>query len=155
MTTTGWVSVIVVILIVLGLGWWWYDSQMPVATPVTQTTTTSTTGTSTAPMTATVTYTDSGFSPASVTVAKGGTVTFVNNSSNPLWVASDPHPIHNAYDGTTLQQHCAAGYAGLPPFDECTSVNQGSSWSFTFNTTGNWGYHNHEAAENQGTVVVQ
>src|SRR5690242_16140607 len=45
-------------------------------------------------MSATVTMTASGFSPATVTIGKGGTVTFVNQSGEDMWVASNPHPVH-------------------------------------------------------------
>ena len=66
-------------------------------------------------------------------------------------MASDPHPIHNGYDGTTLQQHCAQGYTGPAPFDECSP---GTSFSFTFAKVGSWGYHDHLEASIKGTVVV-
>jgi len=88
---------------------------------------------------ATVTYTDSGFSPASVTIKQGGTVTFVNQSSRDMWVASNPHPIHTDYPG----------------FDEKAAVPNGGSWSFTFDRIGSWGYHNHKNPSNMGVVVVQ
>ncbi len=103
-------------------------------------------------MTATVTYSGHGFSPSTVTIAKGGTVTFVNQSSNKMWVASDPHPTHQGYDGTTRSQHCAQGYTGAKPFDQCST---GNSFTFTFTKTGSWGYHNHDLHQDTGTVVVQ
>jgi plastocyanin len=142
------------------IGGWYLISRnsTPSTTPVTTTapqTTTPTTGTST-PTTAaaTITYTDTGFSPAILTVAEGTTVTFVNQSSSPLWVASDPHPTHQGYDGTTLSQHCAPGYSGPIPFDECTTIGTGNSYTFTFTKAGTWGYHNHALESDQGTVVV-
>jgi len=102
-------------------------------------------------MTATVTFNGSNFSPASVTIAQGGTVTWVSTDGD-MWVASDPHPIHNGYDGTTLQQHCAPGYTGATPFDECTGSS--ASWSFTFSKVGTWGYHDHLEANIMGSVTV-
>lgn len=104
-----------------------------------------------APMSATVTYTAQGFSPAQVTVAEGGTVTWVNQSGHPMWVASGVHPTHTVYDGTSKNEHCAAGYTGAAPFDECSA---GDSYSFTFTKTGDWKYHNHAGAEDTGTVTV-
>jgi plastocyanin len=68
-----------------------------------------------------------------------------------MWVASDPHPIHNGYDGTTVQQHCAAGYAGPAPFDECAA---GTSFTFTFDKVGTWGYHDHLDHSVMGTITV-
>jgi plastocyanin len=99
----------------------------------------------------TVTYTDSGFSPKTVNVKVGQAVTFVNQSSHPMWVASDPHPLHNGYDGTTRDTHCAASYTGPKPFDECSTA---TSFTFTFTKAGTWGYHNHAVDEDAGTVVV-
>ncbi len=106
-------------------------------------------GAAATPAHVTVTYTGSAFSPASVTIKKGDTVTFVDNSANPMWVASNPHPIHNGYSGTTVDQHCpdTAGTA----FDECST---GTSYSFTFQKVGTWGYHNHANHGATGTVVV-
>jgi cytoskeletal protein RodZ len=43
---------------------------------------------------ATITYTSSGFSPTSVTLSSGGTLTIINSSTNSLDFASDPHPQH-------------------------------------------------------------
>ena len=108
------------------------------------------TATQTAPMTATVTYDGSSFSPASVTIAQGGTVTF-SDTSGQMWVASDPHPVHNGYDGTTRDQHCASGYAGAAPFDECAP---GTSYTFTFTKAGSWGYHDHLNHSAVGTITV-
>lgn len=102
-------------------------------------------------MNATVTFTGSGFSPSSVTIAQGGTVTWVSTDGN-MWIASDPHPIHNGYDGTTMQQHCASGYTGPAPFDECTGSS--ANWTFTFDKVGTWGYHDHLEASIMGSVTV-
>jgi len=109
-------------------------------------------GDASAPLSATVTYTDAGFSPSTVTISQGGTVTFVDKSTSGMWIASNPHPAHSGYDGTSRSTHCAVGYTGAKPFDECAS---GSSFSFTFTKSGTWGYHNHEADENGGTIIVQ
>lgn len=108
---------------------------------------------SAAPMTATVTYNnDSGFSPKSVSIAKGGTVTFKDEGGAPMWVASDEHPSHTEYDGTSRTAHCAAGYAGEKPFDQCGT---GTTYSFTFTKAGSFQFHNHAAAQFSGMVVVQ
>jgi plastocyanin len=100
-----------------------------------------------------VTYDGSTFSPQNVTVAQGGTVTWTSTGGG-MWVASDPSSLQNGYDGTTMEQHCALGYPGAAPFDECAS---GASYSFTFNKVGTWGYHDHlnEGAEGSVTVVAQ
>lgn len=56
-----------------------------------------------------------------------------------MWVASNPHPIHTNY----------------PAFDEKAPVINGSSWSFTFDKIGTWGYHNHRNPSSGGTIVVE
>ncbi len=103
---------------------------------------------------ATITLTDSGFSPSSITVKKGQAVTWVNESTQAMWVASAPHPAHTGYDGASLNEHCAAGYAGPAPFDECAEAQTGGSYTFTFDKAGTWKYHNHLRVEETGTVIV-
>jgi plastocyanin len=166
---------IIVVIVLAGLYWWWSSAQsasmttdQPAATtqtsalPTTDATTPTNTNTSattpttptsaptSAPMSATVTYNGSSFSPASVTIAQGGTITWTSTAGN-IWIASNPHPIHNGYDGTTMQQHCAPGYTGAAPLDECASA---TSWSFVFNKVGTWGYHDHLNASVKGSVTV-
>lgn len=100
-----------------------------------------------APGTDAVNYTESGFSPAVLTISKGETVTFVNQSSAPIRVASNPHPLHNGYPTT--------GGCVSSTFDSCSDIRPGGSWSFKFDLAGRWGYHNHLNPSEQGTIVVQ
>ena len=86
-----------------------------------------------------VTYSDSGFSPATITIKVGDTVVFKNESSRGMRVASNPHPVHTDYPG----------------FDSKNSVGNGESYSFAFDKAGSWGYHNHLNPGDGGTVVVQ
>lgn len=85
-----------------------------------------------------VTYTDSGFSPATVTIKVGTTVAFMNESSGGMWVASAQHPTHQE----------------LPGFDQLRSVSKGGSYEYTFTKTGTWKYHNHVKAGDTAQVVV-
>ncbi len=158
-------TIIAVVVLVAGGLVYWYSTQpsqpyssanptnpieSPTSTqpaPTAPTATPFPSGTSAAPMTATVAYTDNGFSPATVTVAKGGTVTFKNMASNGMWVGSNPHPLHNGYP--------AAGGCAGSTFDSCQSIPPGVSWSFTFTFAGSWDYHNHLHPSEGGTVVVQ
>lgn len=103
--------------------------------------------------TVTVQYSESGFSPASVTVSQGDTVRFVNSSSRDFWPASAVHPTHAEYDGTSLQQHCAGGTS--ESFDACGRIAPGNSYSFTFDTPGIWSYHDHLSASHTGSVEVE
>ena len=86
----------------------------------------------------TVTFSDTGFSPASLSVKKGQSVTFVNNSSGKMWVAANPFPSSSEY----------------PDFNQKTGVANGSSWTFTFDTTGVWFYHNHYSPAVGAKIVV-
>jgi plastocyanin len=86
----------------------------------------------------TITYTDSGYTPTTVTVKKGTKVTFTNTSSSGMWTASASHPTHQV----------------LPEFDQKRSVGRGSSYEFTFDKVGTWQYHNHVKASDTGVVVV-
>jgi plastocyanin len=86
----------------------------------------------------TITYTDSGFTPNTLTVKSGTTVTIKNASSGPLQFDSDPHPEHT--DDPELN-------VGV--------VASGQSKTFTVTTTGSHGYHNHLNDSDRGTLVVE
>lgn len=94
-----------------------------------------------------VTYTDAGYSPATMTVKKGETVTFTNRSSQSMWTASATHPTHRGYPTT-------GGCLGST-FDACKGVQPGDSWSFQFAVSGIWNYHNHVNPGDTGTIVVE
>lgn len=97
-----------------------------------------------------ITHSENGFSPASVTVKQGTTVTFINEDGSRMWVGSDEHPSHTGYAGTSRSEHCTNGPSATA-FDQCGAT---ATYMFTFNKTGTWGYHNHVAADQKGTVVV-
>ena len=69
-----------------------------------------------------------------------------------MWIGSNVHPTHTDYDGTSRTTHCAPGYSGPAPFDQCGT---GTTYSFTFTKAGTYQYHNHVASQNTGTVVVK
>lgn len=100
-----------------------------------------------------VTLTDTGYSPATLTIKKGEMVVFKNGSSDSMWVASAMHPTHTAYSGTSVDQHCpdTAGTA----FDACRAYLPGEFWPFIFNKVGSWKYHNHLNSTQWGTIIVQ
>lgn len=95
----------------------------------------------------TVIYTSSGYLPAILEVEAGTVVTFQNESSKPMWTASDAHPTHGAYP-------IAGGCIGSV-FDSCEEIPAGGSWSFTFDKTGTWGYHNHSKSGDTGKIIVK
>ena len=86
-----------------------------------------------------IVYTDAGFSPAELTISIGDTVVFRNESSLPLWTASDPHPLHTIYPELDPRE-------GIPP---------GETYEFTFDRVGSWRYHNHLNPLRVGTVIVE
>lgn len=150
-------------VIVVGLIVWGYVATHPHTTvidvpivedrqpPATTTGSTSTNATGTPVSAYTVRYSASGFSPQTMTVPLGTTVTFINQSGSEMWVASNVHPSHEAYDGTSLNEHCAAS-TSTTAFDECAA---GSTYSFTFTKAGTWEYHNHRHPEYTGSIVVE
>ena len=85
----------------------------------------------------TVNISSSGFSPPSITISAGDTVTWVNNDNRSHWPASDNHPLHREYSG----------------FDSF-GISSGGSWSFKFNNKGTWGYHDHQFPSKSGTIIV-
>lgn len=88
---------------------------------------------------ASIRYTDNGYDPSIVTIKKGESVQWVNDSTNgEMWVASNPHPQHSDYPG----------------FDQLQGVAKGSIYTFTFNNAGIWGYHNHLSPDKTGRVIV-
>ncbi len=86
-----------------------------------------------------VTYNESGFSPSVLRVRVGTIVVFKNEESDPIWVASNPHPIHTDYS----------------EFDARRGYTKGESYSFTFTTLGTWKYHDHLNSSEGGTIVVE
>lgn len=94
-----------------------------------------------------VLYTDSGYSPSSLTVKKGDTVTFKNESAREIWPASAKHPTHEVYPAT-------GGCIGSA-FDACRGLKNGEEWSFTFNISGTWNYHDHLNPQHFGSIIVE
>ncbi|OGF62603.1 hypothetical protein A2926_01030 [Candidatus Giovannonibacteria bacterium RIFCSPLOWO2_01_FULL_44_40] len=82
---------------------------------------------------------DGSFDPREVKIGKGGKVTWVNRSRNPVWPASAVHPTHLLYPG----------------FDARQSVAYGRSYSFVFEKVGSWKYHDHLNTGMTGVVVVE
>jgi plastocyanin len=94
-----------------------------------------------------VSYTERGFEPAVITLQKGDTVRFTNNSSRGLWVAATG--VGGAvYPGTS--EEC-----GQSSFDTCKLLQPGEFWEFTFDTTGTWSYQNNSDVRYTGTVTIQ
>ncbi len=158
MNKTTW-FVIIAILIVIAVGAWWVSTMDKEPAPsvtngqvegsmVQEFTDGSKDG---AAEGVTIRYTTEGFVPSSVTVKKGTPVTFVNQTAEEMWIASDEHPTHTQYDDTNKDTHCVDGVATAGAFDQCAV---GTSYTFTFGKAGTWGYHNHREDDHHGTVIV-
>lgn len=106
-------------------------TQQTTATPTDEATNPAQSGTQ-------VLITANGFEPKSVTIKVGETVTWTNQTSAEVRVASDPHPLHT----------------GLPGLDDLSGATQGDTYSFTFTKAGTFGYHDHNNTSVKGTVVV-
>ena len=133
---------IVIIAVGIGAGWYYFKGTTILSKPKPTTQEAQITPTITESVTpdgaAVVSYTDSGFSPKTITVKKGTAVTFKNDSTSKMWVASGVHPTHQL----------------LPGFDELTSVVNGGSYEYTFVKVGTWQYHNHLKPTDVAVVVV-
>lgn len=101
----------------------------------------------------TIEITSSGFSPKTMTISRGEAVTFVNQKSTSAWPASDIHPTHTLYDGTSLSEHCQDGSESS--FDACEGLSSEETYEFTFDKTGEWKYHDHLNPSDTGTIIVQ
>ena len=130
---------LIIVVIVFGLGAWWLASSMPSSSEVPKPETSN--EKSTLPDTtaaATITYTDSGFSPATLTVKKDDTIKIVNQSSTSLEFSSDDHPTHK--EDPELNMAII-----LPGKDAMLKVTK----------TGSWGYHNHLKSSDEGHLTVE
>lgn len=142
------IAIVILVIVVAGATLWMLRKD-PVATESstnnTPTTSDSNANSSSPTDTATptgseavITYSDSGYSPSSVTVKAGDKVIIKNTSSRSMQFDSDPHPAH------TTNPELNVG-----------AVSPGQEMSFVVDTKGTFGYHNHLNASQKGTIIVQ
>jgi plastocyanin len=81
---------------------------------------------------------NNGYTPATFTIKKGTKVTFHNKGTGQMWPASAPHPTHTDY----------------PEFDPKKAIASGQSWSFTFDKTGTFRFHDHLNSSKFGSITV-
>jgi plastocyanin len=96
---------------------------------------------------------DLGYEPNNITVEQGTVVIFENESEAEHWPASDEHPSHADYSGTTLEEHCSEQNENKS-FDSCRGIRSGETWSFTFEKIGTHSYHDHLWPHLVGTITV-
>ena len=87
----------------------------------------------------TVEINSDGFSPSSLTIRAGDTVTFVNNDTTQHWPASDVHPTH------TL----------CPGFDALRGLNPTETYSRTFTEAGTCPMHDHLFPTLEGEITIR
>jgi len=109
-----------------------------VAAPESESEATEQTAVSSGPQ-ATISMTDVGFSPATITVAAGTTISFVNDGQALHWPASFIHPAHQVLSG----------------FDSNRGVATGDRYSYTFTEAGSWQFHDHLNPSVTGTITVE
>lgn len=100
-----------------------------------------------------VIYNDNGYEPAILKVKKGTTVFFKNESSQPMWTASDVQPTSKTYPGSDIKKCGTEEESQI--FDACDGTMPGEAWSFTFNEIGQWHYRNHLNVSHTGLIIVE
>lgn len=90
---------------------------------------------------------DTEYRPKMLVVHKGETVTWTNKGTRGNWPASDNHPTHGKYP--------APGGCIGSKFDACKGLAPGESFTFQFDRTGVWNYHDHLAPGLVGTIDVE
>jgi len=96
--------------------------------------------------------TSSGFSPKTLEINAGDTVTWTNKDSRNHWPASAIHPTHTVYPGSSISKCGTSAESEI--FDACNGLSAGESYSFTFNEKGTWKYHDHLSISRTGTIIV-
>mgnify|MGYP001567587401 CR=1 FL=1 len=87
-----------------------------------------------------ITITKDGFVPAQINVKKGTEVIWTNTDEAAHQVASDPHPTHDKLKG----------------LGDGEVLAKGESFSFTFEKSGSYSYHDHlNPLKFNGKVVVE
>ncbi len=85
-----------------------------------------------------VTLSSDGFTPQTLTIKVGDSVTWINNSGGAATVNSDPHPIHTNYPPLNLGR-----------------FNDGEMLTLKFDKPGTYGYHNHVNPNQTGKIIVE
>ncbi len=89
--------------------------------------------------TITIVLTEKGFTPRDFTVSRGPAVVFTTTRGNQFWPASNEHPSHDLYS----------------EFDPKHPIDADASWSFVFDRSGEWGFHDHIRSYFTGRVYVE
>jgi plastocyanin len=86
-----------------------------------------------------VKYTETGFVPASITLAKGSSVTFRNDAGTALQISPADQ---------TNQPYASFN-------QEKSSLKKGGTYSYTFTTVGSYTYYNENAKTDTGVITIR
>lgn len=100
-----------------------------------------------------ISMSSTGYKPGVVEIAPNTKVTFKNSGTDRHWPATDNHPTHTLYDGTSLEEHCAL--ENNDTFDACGAIKPSENWTFIFYETGRFTYHDHLWPHLQGEIIVK
>lgn len=75
----------------------------------------------------TIVLSEEGYLPANITIKVGDSITFKTKLDKPFWPASDIHPTHGIY----------------PEFDPKDAILPSKTWTYKFEKSGKWRYHDH------------
>ena len=100
---------------------------------------------------AVIRYVNGSYVPDTVHVSVGSEVTWINDDEA-FWPASNLHPTHTAYPGSGINKCPTSERERI--FDSCQPLGLGAEYSFRFNETGEWRFHDHVTPRATGTVIV-
>lgn len=92
-----------------------------------------------APKGVSVLISEDGFEPSTLTIQKGTAVIWRNDDTESHRVAANPFPTHS----------------DLPELDSGNNIPPGGDYSFTFDKSGTFNYHDELAPHNNATIVVR
>lgn len=144
-STLGTIIAVAVAALVVGFIWYVATQQTPVVQPDTTappTTSendttegeTSDTNTSDQPV---ITFTDSGFTPSTLTIKAGDMITIKNESQSSVQFSSDDHPTHREHPEINMQV-----------------LQSGGETQLTITEPGTYTYHDHLNDRYTGTIIV-
>lgn len=97
--------------------------------------------------------TSNGFVPDSLIIKKGEKITWINKMAESSWPASNIHPSHTVYPGSDVKKCKTSEKESI--FDACKGLKENENYSFIFEETGKWDYHDHLNSDVTGIVIVE
>ena len=134
--------VIILVVGVSGLLGWYFLQEEPAREQINQisqqVSPTINTATITRPPANTVLIINGRFNPSIVTISIGDTIKWINNDDTTRRIASDPFPASTDLPGLVSED-----------------LEKGGSYSYTFETAGEWGYHDGLNPIKKGRIIVE